>query len=92
MAYDIYGNRLLPGHCEVHPHVHETYPCSICYSEMNADKARQQQEQEPQERMYTRAEVIKLVEDKVQEYGADAQGDIEYTALFGFPDWFKQNI
>lgn len=33
MAYDIYGNTLRRGHCEVHPHVHEEYPCSLCYEE-----------------------------------------------------------
>lgn len=30
MSFDIYGERLRPGHCEVHPHVHEEYPCSLC--------------------------------------------------------------
>lgn len=30
MAFDIYGNNLRPGHCEVHPDVHEEYPCSMC--------------------------------------------------------------
>lgn len=33
MAYDIYGERLERGHCEVHPWVHQEYPCSVCYSE-----------------------------------------------------------
>ncbi len=33
MAFDIYGGNLRGGHCEVHPHVHEEYPCSVCYSE-----------------------------------------------------------
>lgn len=33
MSFDIYGNRLERGHCEVHPHVHEDYPCSLCMSE-----------------------------------------------------------
>lgn len=32
MAFDIYGERLERGHCEVHPHVHEEYPCSVCIS------------------------------------------------------------
>lgn len=31
--FDIYGGRLLSGHCEVHPHVHEPYPCSVCFAE-----------------------------------------------------------
>ena len=33
MSWDIYGNPLRRGHCEVHPHVHEEYPCSICMAE-----------------------------------------------------------
>ena len=33
MSWDIYGNPLQRGHCEVHPHVHEEYPCSVCLSE-----------------------------------------------------------
>jgi hypothetical protein len=33
MAYDIYGNTLQSGHCEVHPYVHEEYPCSVCVAE-----------------------------------------------------------
>lgn len=31
MGYDIYGGRLQPGHCEVHPDVPEPYPCSTCH-------------------------------------------------------------
>lgn len=30
MGYDIYGGLLERGHCEVHPDVAETYPCSVC--------------------------------------------------------------
>ena len=33
MAYDIYGQKLASGHCEVHPWVGESYPCSLCYAE-----------------------------------------------------------
>ena len=33
MPYDIWGQPLARGHCEVHPHVCEEYPCSACYSE-----------------------------------------------------------
>lgn len=36
MAWDIYGQPLRPGHCEVHPHVHEEYPCSVCLAEAQA--------------------------------------------------------
>ncbi len=37
MAFDIYGENLRSGHCEVHPHVHESYPCSVCYDESRRD-------------------------------------------------------
>jgi len=30
MSFDIYGNHLRRGYCEVHPDVHEEYPCSQC--------------------------------------------------------------
>ena len=30
MAFDIYGNGLIPGYCEVHPQVNEEYPCLLC--------------------------------------------------------------
>lgn len=33
MSYDIYGNTLRRGHCEVHPHVAEEYPCSVCMAD-----------------------------------------------------------
>ena len=33
MSYDIYGNPLQRGHCEVHPHVAEEYPCSVCMAD-----------------------------------------------------------
>jgi hypothetical protein len=33
MAWDIYGNTLERGHCEVHPWVHEEYPCPVCFAE-----------------------------------------------------------
>lgn len=41
MAYDIYGNNLASGHCEVHPWVGESYPCSLCYAE-NANRNQKQ--------------------------------------------------
>lgn len=33
MTYDIYGETLERGHCEVHPWVHVSYPCPICIQE-----------------------------------------------------------
>lgn len=47
MSYDIYGERLERGHCEVHPWVHQGYPCSVCM----ADYDRHKREKREQERM-----------------------------------------
>lgn len=46
MSWDIYGNDLRPGHCEVHPWVHEEYPCQTCMAESNRriDEKRQERE------------------------------------------------
>ena len=44
MSFDIYGNNLRRGHCEVHPHVHEEYPCSVCIAEASQ---REQQQRPP---------------------------------------------
>lgn len=33
MSYDIYGNHLRRGYCEVHSDIPESYPCSICSME-----------------------------------------------------------
>ena len=44
MAYDIYGEKLASGHCEVHPWVGETYPCSLCYAESMLKHAPRQKE------------------------------------------------
>ena len=44
MAWDIYGNQLRSGYCEVHPSVHEGYPCSVCQE----DQARAYQDYDQQ--------------------------------------------
>ena len=44
MSWDIYGNPLRKGHCEVHPWVHEEYPCPVCYSE-SAERERKKEQQ-----------------------------------------------
>lgn len=36
MPFDIYGQPLASGACEVHPHINQEYPCSQCLSERNA--------------------------------------------------------
>ena len=43
MAFDIYGQRLERGHCEVHPWVHSEYPCPVCLQDAS-NKRRQRDE------------------------------------------------
>lgn len=45
MPYDIYGQSLERGHCEVHPHIHEQYPCSLCLS-IDRERERDRREEE----------------------------------------------
>jgi len=40
MAFDIYGEDLKRGHCEVHPWIGEEYPCSLCYA--NDEKSKRE--------------------------------------------------
>lgn len=48
MSFDIYGENLRPGFCEVHPHVAESYPCSLCHADLSR---RAEQEREYQKAM-----------------------------------------
>ena len=45
MAFDIFGNRLRPGYCEVHPDVAEEYPCSLCTENRQQDERQSRQDQ-----------------------------------------------
>lgn len=33
--WDIHGNPLTKGHCEVHPHIKEEYPCHVCLEQQH---------------------------------------------------------
>ena len=44
MAFDIFGNRLRPGYCEVHPDVAEEYPCSLCTENRQQDERQSSQD------------------------------------------------
>ena len=69
MAWDIYGERLERGHCEVHPHVGEEYPCSLC---LNESSKRQQEGQMARDyQRHMEAEYIKAME---ADYIASLQG------------------
>jgi hypothetical protein len=46
LMFDIYGQHLRPGYCEVHPDIPEEYPCSLCViqDEGDAEAYRQYEE------------------------------------------------
>ena len=46
MPYDIYGNNLRNGFCEVHPYVEQEYPCQICWQEIEREEQRQRENRE----------------------------------------------
>jgi hypothetical protein len=47
MAWDIYGQPLRRGFCEVHPYVEAEYPCPLCMSEhQQAQQCEHQQDPE----------------------------------------------
>lgn len=58
MAWDIYGNPLRRGHCEVHPDVPDSYPCHVCLSE----RARDRQHESHMDRKYNKH--IGMLEDE----------------------------
>jgi hypothetical protein len=45
VSWDIHGNPLPVGHCEVHPDQPEPYPCQVCQYEIESDRSRAEQEQ-----------------------------------------------
>lgn len=69
MSYDIYGNPLQRGHCEVHPHVHEEYPCSVCIQENNNRNAHKQSESDHYEIMRLEHELY-LSQQRIEELEA----------------------
>ena len=70
MAYDIYGNNLRPGHCEVHPSVHEEYPCALCMSESQQRDQNQAQQIQQSIESQMRAEIERL-QTKVEQLEGD---------------------
>jgi hypothetical protein len=39
MSFDIYGQPLRSGHCEAHPQIRESWPCSHCMSAHDDQRA-----------------------------------------------------
>jgi hypothetical protein len=65
MSFDIYGENLRLNHCEVHPWVHESYPCPACFAD--ADNRKRQEEE---------AEISRRAEED-EYYAAMAQAMVE---------------
>jgi hypothetical protein len=96
MSWDIYGNALRRGHCEVHPQVHEEYPCSLCYAEdagrNRPDQRQQDRQPEPEYPSYRIVANIKgadheahvvIITYEYNEIGGDNQKDI--LSLYVYP-------
>ena len=52
MPYDIYGNSLRRGHCEVHPDVHQEYPCDMCLAREREDQENREGREHYEEEYY----------------------------------------
>jgi len=44
MAFDIYGNHLRPGYCEVHPDYYGEYPCDLCLEDSRCRQTEREHE------------------------------------------------
>ena len=73
MSFDIYGENLAVGHCEVHPWVHAEYPCPVCLSDSNKRRSEKLEE----ERYYREMEAA---------YYAEMAGSMEYDSWCGTTD------
>lgn len=45
MSWDIHGEPLAPGCCEVHPWVREPFPCGICVADSRRYEEQRQEEE-----------------------------------------------
>lgn len=78
MNYDIFGNSLRSGFCEVHPWVEMPYPCSECAhddAETRALKAAEDAYYADLERDYNRSLIVMEFDD-LSEHGAMLEGGL----------------
>ena len=93
MSYDIWGNPLPRGHCEVHPHVHEEYPCSVCIAERNQreqvsqhDSTLYNMQMQIEKLTRERADLLKVLE-AILAIAADSQGVAGYHLNGDIAEW-----
>lgn len=78
MPYDIYGQPLERGFCEVHPHVRQEYPCELCRAEHD------RHEREHREHYKSMAE-------QERAYYARQYAEIEIRSWCPNAPWFTQD-
>lgn len=93
MSYDIWGNPLPHGHCEVHPHVHEEYPCSVCMAEKQQreqvsqhDSALYHMQMQIEKLTRERFDLLKLLESFL-DVTADSKGVSGYHLNGDIAEW-----
>lgn len=66
MAFDIFGNRLRPGYCEVHPDIAEEYPCSLCTENRQQDERQSRQDRYDEEiREWEESMAVQVEEERL---------------------------
>lgn len=70
MPYDIWGNTLAAGHCEVHPWVHCPYPCPTCESEAERENEQRRQYEQHMQELYER-DMERLAAEETQGVAGD---------------------
>lgn len=63
MSFDIYGNNLKRGHCEVHSHIAEEYPCSVCMQESQLKKVASN----AQLKQWELEDLVQVLESRIKE-------------------------
>ena len=63
MSFDIHGNPLSRGHCEVHPHVAEEYPCFVCIADKRKDSIDRDRELEHHKLKIAECTISRIVDE-----------------------------
>ena len=93
MSFDIFGQPLKRGHCEVHPHVNEEWPCSLCLME-SEQRRRTESNDNAQHDMILEVEHLKMQRDELLaalqgmiDIANDSQGVAGYHLNGEVADW-----
>lgn len=92
MAFDIYGDPLRKGFCEVHPQVNEEYPCSLCYSE-EAQKNMKMSGEKPRKQKTLKQRYEDICDEYINAFCQKQQMAFEFWVadqrdVAGFGDWY----